>query len=733
MLPIWLIAFGLLNLNQSTRPVSFNREIMPALTRLGCNQGACHGKGAGQNGFRLSLRGYAPELDHAWLTREYGGRRFSPVDPQDSPLIRKITGQAAHEGGKLIQVDDPFHRLLTRWVAEGMPGPSAAEQPLQTMHLEPAQWFGKVGDSMPLKAMAVWADGQRTDVTWLTRFTSSAPAVASVSVGGFARIEGSGEAALQASFLTGVAVTRAMVPFSGPAQKMNFSSKNPSHPIDSAIQKHLRELNIPVSELVEDAVWVRRIHLDLCGRLPEPERVRAFLADKNPDKHALLVDELLATDSFNDIWTLFLSELLQNRQERDHDVRGLRGVRSLHAWLRGEVAANTGWNALARRILLASGTVGEDPAVGYWTMGIWENKPVESEMPGMISQAFLGTRIGCAQCHNHPTEKFTQEDYLRQAAYLSRLKIDRKSPRQGETALIPIADEKIQTGISHPRLGTFLQPRPLDRSVSGLELAEAGSDPRVGLVHWITDPKNPYFAKAMANRVWRHLLGRGLVEPVDDLRATNPPSNPEVLDLLENRFRNSGYNFRDLIRFIATTDAYRRSSSTLPGNKTDDRNLSHFVPRRLPAEVLLDALCQATGVSENFPGHPVGTRATQLPDPAVASRFLSTFGRSERVTACACEKTGDVTLPQILFLINSDTLVEKINNPKGLLRQLEKRLPQAVERADSLHWLCLSRPMDAATTREIERALAEPGALADEVLGDLVWSLLNSREFSFQH
>ena len=726
-----LLALSATNPGQIRESSSFCREIMPILTRLGCNQGACHGKGAGQNGFRLSLRGYAPELDHPWLTREYGGRRFSPASPADSPLLRKIAGQATHEGGKLIEPGDHFHQTLIRWVTEGMPGPNPVEKSLASLEVEPSQWAGNLGDSRQLRVHAVWEDGQRTDVTWLARFSSNATAIASVNPSGLAKLAGPGETALQVSYLSGVAVTIARVPFGGPPKLApTIPPSQPLHPIDAAIQNQLSQLNIPASGLADDATWMRRVSLDLTGRLPEPRQIHAFLTDKTSNRRALLVDKFLATDDFADVWTLFLAELLQNRKERDHDVRGLRGVRSFHAWLRAEVVASTPWDALARRILLATGTVGDDPAVGYWTVGVWEHQPGESEMPGMISQAFLGTRIGCAQCHNHPTERFTQEDYLRQAAFLSRLKIERKAPRQGETALIPVTDFKARTGVNHPRGGGFLEPRPIDRSPSKLE---QGADPRLPFAEWITNKTNPFFARAMANRIWRHLMGRGLVEPVDDLRATNPPSNPEVLDLLERKFRESDFSFTSLIRFIANSDAYRRSSFTLPENKADDRHLSHFVARRLPAEVLLDVVCQATGVAENFPGHPLGTRAVQLADPSIPSRFLATFGRSERVTACACEKVGDVTLPQILFLINSEKILEKINHPKGLLARLAKTAPNPIDRAEELHLLCLSRSMDPTVVTELRRSLAESGVKPDEVLADLAWSLLNSKEFSFQH
>lgn len=722
-------AFQVPETDGAAKAPSFLREVMPILTRNGCNQGGCHGKGVGQNGFRLSLRGYAPELDHEWITREFSGRRVSGTQPSDSPLLRKVSGQSPHEGGKLLDTGSRGYKVLENWLAMGMPGPDKAEPVLDRLEVTPEAWEGSGKESRNLRVLAVWSNGEKTDITWLARFQSNTPAVATVTPEGLVHLEGQGETAIQVSFLQQVAVATVRFPF--PRSSPTTAGKpNSGHPIDAAIARQLSALNIPVSPLADDATWFRRIHLDLTGRLPTPEKILAFENDKNPGKYAQLTTELLKTCEFTDIWTLFLTELLQNRKERDHDVRALRGVRSFHSWLRREVVEGTRWDALTRRILLASGSVSEDPAVGYWIVGIGEARPVDSEMPGMISQAFLGTRVGCAQCHNHPTEKFTQEDYLRQAGFLSRLKLDRKGPRQGETSLLPVADLTAKTGVNHPRNGQFLEPRPLDRSPTHLDSQQ---DPRLPFVSWLTRPDNPLFARAMANRIWRHMMGRGLVEPVDDLRVTNPPSNPELLSLLELELVRAGFDYRHLIRFIASSEAYRRSSATLPANQLDDRYNSHFLARRLPAEVLLDVIDQATGVPESFPGYPKGTRAIQLADPGIPNRFLTTFGRSERVTACACEKSGDVTLPQVLHLLNGDRIQEKINHPDGVLAKVVKNGRPPLDQAEYLHLFCLGKPLDPAGKSAVQRAFADPGARGDEVLADLFWALLNAKEFSFQH
>jgi hypothetical protein len=716
------------------QPPSFLNDVVPLLTRLGCNQGACHGKNAGQNGFRLSLRGYAPELDHAWITREYNGRRISLTDPEASALLRKPSGRAPHEGGKLFRVGDRSYNVLRDWIRAGAPGPNRADPEVRALEVLPGNFTLQPGQSRQLLVRARYSNDTRRDVTWLSKFDSNDPGLAAVDTSGRVRVLRHGETAVRVSFGTQVAVVIVTAPYEKvvPAERLHKRNNF----IDNHVFAKLAALGIEPSELCSDAEFLRRAHLDTIGVLPSPEEVRAFLADARPDKRARLIDGLLRRPEFNDHWALFLGDLLQNRKERDHDVRGTKGVRAFHAWLRQQVAANRPWDEIARAVLTASGPTTSNPAVGYFIVTVGERREAEhSEVVDSVAQAFLGTRIGCARCHNHPLERYTQDDYYHFAGFFSRLRLQRKDPKVGPTVLALAGPA---TGEPHlarqpvgfqPRTGRFLAPRPLDRSEMKLE---PGADPRVKLAAWITDPKNKSFSGAMVNRVWRHYLGVGLVEPVDDLRASNPPSNPELWQALNREFVAHKFDLRHLMRLLLNSRTYQLSSATRPGNATDGRFFSHYATRRLPAEVLLDALSQSTGVPDRFPGYPVGSRAGQLPDSGVRSYFLSLFGRSERVTACACERNGEVTMPQLLHLQNGASVVAKIRSGEGRLARLLKAKKGDEQIVEELFLATLSRPPSAANRAAVRKALAE-GEGREVVFQDLFWALLNSKECSFNH
>ncbi len=640
---------------------SFLNDIVPILTRQGCNQGSCHGKGAGQNGFRLSLRGYAPESDYRWMTREYQGRRIVPSVPEDSLLLQKPIGSAPHEGGRLFDSASREYQVLRDWIRIGAPGPNKDDPKLLQLELEPKASLLKTGASTPLKAIGTFSDGNRRDVTWLTKFDSNDPGLVSVSPEGVARALRNGETAIRASFQTEVAVAVVSVPFPEAIPAERFAARN--NFIDDAVNAKLAALHIERSGLSGDEEFARRVFLDAIGTLPTSLEVREFLASKDPAKRARLIDAVLDRPEFVDYWALQLSDLFQNRKERDHDVRGTKGVRSFHEWIRRQVAANRPWDELARDVLTAKGSASANPAIGYYVVTIGEQREVEkSEVVGSVAQAFLGTRIGCAQCHNHPLERYTQDDYYHFAGFFTRVRFDRKDPKSGGTTMLSIAprDPKQnngQVGVRQPRTGEFLKPRPLDRSDLPFD---ANDDPRLRLAAWITDPKNESFSGAIVNRIWQHFLGVGIVEPVDDLRATNPPSNPELWKALSKDFVDHRFDLKHLMRVILNSRTYQLASATRPGNEADARFFSHYYARRLPAEVLLDAISQCTGIPEAFSGYPQGMRAIQLPDPTLKSHFLTLFGRSERVTACACERNGEVTMPQLLHLQNGESVVQRI-------------------------------------------------------------------------
>ncbi|MBY0229104.1 MAG: DUF1549 and DUF1553 domain-containing protein, partial [Gemmataceae bacterium] len=699
------------------------------LTRYGCNQGACHGKGAGQNGFRLSLRGYAPEQDHASLVREFHGRRLSLADPASSPLLRKAAGLAPHEGGKLFNVGSKPYETLLKWIEAGAPGPKKDEPTLKALKLVPSKLDLAPGKSQPLKALAAFSDGSERDVTWLAKFDSGDAGQAEADATGLLKVRRHGESAVRAMFQAEVAVAVVTAPFDAKPDARLYGKRN--NAIDDHVMAKLKQLRIEPSGDCSDAEFLRRATLDTLGVLPTPEEVRSFLADKDAQKRAKLVDRLLERPEYADHWALFLGDLFQNRKERDHDVRGAKGVRAFHSWIRKQVAANRPWDALARDVLLASGKADDSPQVGYYVVVVGEHgDPVRSEVADSVAQAFLGTRIGCARCHNHPLEKYTQDDFYHFAAFFSRVKLDRKEPKSGITAL-KLREGKDKAAAHQPRTNKMLPPRPLDRSA--VPEAKPGDDPRPALADWITNPRNEQFSGAMVNRVWKHFLGVGLVEPVDDLRASNPPTNPELWAMLNRQFVAGKYDLKKLMRLILLSRTYQLSSATKPGNVADAKFFSRYYARRLPAEAMLDALSAATGVPDSFPGYAKGMRAGQIPDPGLASRFLSMFGRSQRVTACACERSGEVTLPQLLHLQNGDEVQRKIRDGEGRLGTMLKGKKADDEIIRELFLSTLSRLPDEKQVAAVKKDLADDPTGREAVFQDLFWALLNSKEFLFNY
>jgi hypothetical protein len=504
--------------------------------------------------------------------------------------------------------------------------------------------------------------------------------------------------------------------------------------IDEHVFTKLAALKIEPSALCSDEEFLRRVYLDTIGVLPTPNEITGFLADKAANKRSKVIDQLLQRPELVDYWTLQLDDLFQNRKESDHDVRGTKGVRAFHAWLRRQVAINRPWDELARDVLTATGPVSQSPAVGYYVLNVGEQRPAHtSTVVASVAQTFLGTRIGCAKCHNHPLEKYTQDDYYHFAGFFARLRLDRKEPTMGATVLQVSTDNpqenKSPVGVSQPRTGRFLKPQPLDRSP--LEI-KPGEDPRQRLAAWMTDPGNEYFSGAMVNRLWAHFFGVGLVEPVDDLRASNPPSNPALWQALIKEFVGHRFDRKHLIRLILNSRTYQLASATRPSNVRDHRFFSHYYARRLQAEVLLDALAQATGEPDHFPGYPLGVRAVQVPDPTVPSYFLSLFGRSERITACACERTGDVTMPQLLHLQNGQSVADKVRSPQGRLAQMLKEKKSDQDMIQELFLASLSRRPTAAELARITQELAV-AENREEMWRDLFWALLNTKELAFNH
>ena len=759
---------------------SFSQDVLPILTKAGCNAGGCHGKLAGQNGFRLSLRGFAPEWDYDWITSDVNGRRVNYAFPEQSLLMQKATGAVAHEGGRRFREGSPEWQTLMNWIAARAPAPKADEANAARLEVTGGTAL-KPGGTAQLAVKAHYPDGTERDVTWLAQFFSNDEGVLTVKPDGRVKALRAGEGVVRAHFQTLVEVARFTMPFENDVSGADFTTAR--NAVDAPIFKKLAELRIPPSPEADDRTFARRAFLDAIGTLPTPEEVEAFVADSSPDKRARLADALLARPEWLDYWTLQLADLLQNRRERDHDVRGVKGVRSFHTWVRAQLADGKSWADIARGVLLTSGDCGEHPQVGYFTTVIGEKGRVEeSELPDSVAQSFLGTRIGCARCHNHPLERYTQDDFYHFAAFFGKVSLKREKPETGATTLSlqtndereaakrldeerkklseaeapdfangkapeevakqiderrkQVAEKEKQFAEAaakppdafQPRTNARLSPQTLDRAAWQ---PQPGRDAREDFVEWMIG--SGQFSGAMVNRLWKHFFGAGLVEPVDDLRASNPPSNGELWSVLNAEFRGANFDLRHVMRLILTSRAYALSSDTLPGNATETRFYSHFYARRLPAEVLTDAIADATGVPTKYDGYPLGLRAIQLPDPQVGSYFLTLFGRSDRVTACACERKGEVTLPQLLHLHNGDDMQRQITAGDGRLAEFLKDRTDR-EATDALFAATMQRrATDAEFATVTAQLAAAPPDQRAAVFADVFWALLNAKEFAFNH
>ncbi len=710
---------------------SFVNDVVPVLTRLGCNSGGCHGKLAGQNGFKLSLRGYAPELDHVAITRDARGRRLARSRPRESLLLAKPLMRVPHQGGHRLKAGTPEYQTLLAWIAAGAPGPTGKEPVITRLEIEPPSATYTPGKTVALTVRARDSAGGVRDVTRLALFKSNEEGLARVDESGRVEALRPGATSVMASFMGEVAVHVVARPYDQQVDPASFVAR--SNFIDDHVMTRLRELRLEPSPPADDASFLRRASIDLTGELPPAEVAATFLADPSPTRREVLVDRLLASPAFVDYWSLAWGELLQNRRERDNDKRGRKGVRGFAHWIREQVRGDRPWDEVVRDVLTARGPLVDEPAGGYF---IVNRKP--EDLAEAAAQAFLGTRIMCAKCHNHPLERYTQDDYYGMAAFFSRVKTDGKPTDRGPAVDVGSPGRRRgggarvdaqQVGVSQPRTGKFLPPRPLDRSTVAIE---PGDDPRDAMAAWMTAPTNRTFARSIVNRVWKRFFAVGLVEPVDDLRATNPASNEPLLEALADDLIAHKYDLKRLMRLIATSRTYALSSDPLPTNAADRTFFSHYLPRRLSAEVLADALAEVTGVPEAYEGHAVGVRAVQLPDPDVRNDLLDTFGRPGRVSACACERTADVTMPQVLHLMNGDALNRRLADGEGRLAGLLRSGKPNREVVDSLFLAALSRRPTESQWLTIKSAL-EAGDGREAVFRDLSWALVNSKEFLFGH
>jgi hypothetical protein len=715
---------------------SFELDIVPILSKAGCNGGGCHGALAGKGGFRLSLFGYDPASDHLTITREARGRRVDLADPGSSLILTKPTTALPHKGGKRLDLEGPDYRVLAAWIAAGCPGPVPGEKRLLGIDLTPAEATAAPGSSLRLAVTARYDDGSSRDVTRWARFTSTDETVATVDGAGVVTVIGHGAGAVTAWFSSQIAVGRVIAPFPHTVPPETFAQAPRANLIDGLVLAQLERLRLAPSPRAADTTWVRRAFLDTIGRLPSPEEVKAFLTDTSPGRHERLVDLLLARPEFVDYWTYTWSDVLL--------VTGAKlrptAVDAYYRWIRDRVAENTPWDRLVRELVTASGSSLEQGATNYFAVHQDPETLAEN-----VSQAFLSLSINCAKCHNHPLEKWTNDQYYAFANLFARVRAkgwggDARNGDGARTLYVESRGDLLQ-----PRTGRPQPPAPLD----GAPLdPDDPRDRRAALADWLTAPANPYFTRAIVNRVWANFLGVGLVEPVDDLRATNPATNEPLLAALAAFTVEHGYDLKALMRLILLSETYARSAEPVAENADDRRWFARAYPRRLKAEVLADAIADVTGVhdvyteialndgsTEKLPkAYDADTRALQLRDSAVKNAFLKTFGRNARDITCECERSNQPSLVQVLNLANGASLNDKLAAKAGRVTQILATEPEPPALVTDAWWRCLGRaPTDAERKPFEEMLAAAPAAERREIVEDMFWSLLTSREFLFRH
>ncbi len=701
---------------------NFRNHVQSILSKSGCNMGACHGALAGKGGFKLSLRGYDPDADFRTLTRQARGRRVVPSDPGRSLMLTKPSGGIPHKGGLRFDVDSLEYRVIAEWIAAGHPAPSDDDARVKHLEILPTASQQKKSASQQMVVRAHFSDGHVEDVTRWCKFTSANATVASVDDRGLVKIIGSGEGAISAWYLSQNVIATVSSPYETPIDATVFANAERSNFIDDAVLVKLKSLNIPPSPRCSDSEFLRRAFLDTIGVLPTAGEVRAFLADESPDKRDRLVDQLLTRPEFVDYWAYKWSDLLLLSGERLRP----QALKSFYAFIRQNVADNTPWDEFVRQIVLAKGSTFDNGAANFYSL---HQDPLD--MAETTSMAFLGMSIQCAHCHDHPLEKWTNNDYYGFASLFARVRGKGWGGdfRSGDGHRVIFLDDESE--LIQPRTGKPQPPKPLDGQALSPESVE---DRRIAAASWLTSATNPYFSRAIVNRVWANFFGVGLVEKVDDLRLTNPPSNPELLSALAGSLVSGDrpYDLKKLMRLILTSQSYQRGSQATKGNEPDERFYSRYYPKRLKAEVLLDIMSQVTASPTAFKDFPAGTRAMQLPDANIASEFLKTFGRPERILTCECERSDEPSMTQVLHILNGETLIQKLEaKDNRLSKQLEASLPPE-QLADELFLSALSRfPTDRERQRMAEILSVASPEERRQAVEDLYWSVLSSKEFLF--
>lgn len=711
------------------RPVSFVNDVMPVLTKAGCNVGVCHAKaGGGQNGFQLSLLGFEPQEDFEHLAKEGHSRRLFFAAPDRSLLLLKGSGQMPHGGGVRLDPSSENFALLREWIRQGAPYGSDGEPRLVSFEIQPG--VGSVGrqGEQQLKALARYSEGGVRDVTNLALYESNDKSMADVSGRGLVKVfDISGNVSVMVRYQGRVAVYRASIPLGAPVENLPA----PRNFVDQHVFANLKVLGIPPSPECDDATFLRRVTLDVAGRLPTAVEATAFLASSDGDKRDAAIDALLRSPDYADYFASKWTALLKNRRDDSSDIVSNF---AFHAWVRDSLLANKPYDQFVRELLAATGTVIGNPPVAWYKRVKEPKQQIED-----VAQLFLGVRMQCAQCHHHPFERWSQDDYYSLAAFFSQ--VGRKpSATRGEDLIFHKRGIAVA---SNMKTGVPLRPAALGDAIPEIP---ADQDPRLKLADWMGSKNNPFFARSLVNRYWKHFFQRGLIEPEDDIRDTNPPTNPALLAALEKHFIDSGFDLKEMVRAITRSRAYQLSEAPNEYNRADRQNYSRYYPRRLQAEVLLDAIDQLAGTQTDFTNLPPGTRAVALPDNSYnqSSPFLRVFGRPEGESVCECERVQSSSLAQSLHLINAPDIKAKLASPTGRAEGLAKEDRPVEAKIRELYLAAFSREPRAPELQAAVEYLGEPRATADgkpvdaqqaarENFQDLIWALINTKEFLFNH
>ena len=711
---------------EAPRPINFGNQIAPVLTKLGCNSGGCHGKISGQNGFRLSLLGFDPELDYTTLLKESRGRRVFAADPDQSLLLLKGAGVVPHGGGKKTEVGSEEYKLMRRWVASGTPFGNEKDPTVTRVSVFPTT---RVIDRQGRQQLAVYAhysDGSTEDVTRRAQYESNETEVATVSESGLVRtLSATGQAAVMVRFNGNVATFNAVVPRPGDAPKFEFAEKTV---VDRHTATKWRELGIAPSGPSADEQFVRRLYLDVTGTLPTADAVTKFVADPTADKRDKLIDRLVDSPQYADYFANKWADVL--RVKRRGQAERAQGTFAFHAWIRDAVAADKPYDEFVREIVCAIGDETKSPPTVWYK----EVRTAEQFVDD-LSQVFLAQRLACANCHHHPYEKWTQDDYWGLAAFYGRVgtkplpMVGRQNNGQNQKVAV---FTRGSGSVTNKRTNKTADLRPLggDPLTVGAE-----EDPRVLLADWMTSPTNPFFARAVANRYWAHFFGRGIVDPPDDMRVTNPPSNPELLDALAKTLVENKFSLKALVRTICKSRTYQLTAEPTEFNQTDKQSFARYYPRRLPAEVVFDAVCGVTESPSDFPGLPKDShaprRAVQLPDESFQSYFLDVFGRPQRISACECERVNEASLAMVLHLLNSDEVQGKIARTGGRADKLAKDPRADAEKVTELFLLTQAKKPTAEQLKLATEHLAKHEKNKKVAYENILWALLNSKAFLF--